>query len=66
MLKKTMIRIAKVAVLASLIVSTVFVAGCQYDIKVKYNGHLYNGLCYLGGEECEVSVEVSGGGENKG
>lgn len=53
MLKRTMIRIAKVAVLASLIVSTVVMGGCESDPK-DYNGHWFAGFCMSGGTQCRA------------
>lgn len=66
MLKKIMIRVAKVAVLASLIVSTVVMSGCKYDVSMEYNGTMKNGLCDPGGNECKVKARFSSGeGQDK-
>lgn len=61
MLKKIMIRIAKVAVLASLIVSTVVMSGCKIDVKVVYDGHWDGPVCVPSGDQCEVTIEAEMG-----
>ena len=67
MLKQKLVKIVKAAVLASLIVSTVVVGGCQIDVEAK-TGHWYywtdtNGVeqkeCRSGGTECALDVSIS-------
>lgn len=67
MLKKMMIRIAKVAVLASLIVSTVVMSGCKIDVSAKLGRWFYTTApdgkekkeCVGTGTECPLDVSVS-------
>lgn len=58
MLKKMMIRIAKVAVLASLIVSLVVMGGCKWSAEVHWDGEMVNGLCKSPGNSCEVTIKA--------
>lgn len=64
MLKKMMIRTAKVAVLASLIVSTVVMSGCKWPKpEMDYMGYYGDGgNCLKYGNECAVlKINTVGG-----
>jgi len=59
MLKQILIRAGKAAVLAALVVATVVMSGCEYDVRVKYDGHWDGPVCVPGGDVCEVTLEAS-------
>lgn len=57
MVRKFRTKVGPIAILLTLVLLSLYTApGCE--VEISYNGHMENGVCVYGGNDCEVKIKA--------